>query len=55
MTTERTAAASPTKLRVIVADDHVVIRTGLARILESRALATVVASVGSGDDLVRVA
>ncbi len=53
MTTERQTPASPGLLRAVIADDHVVVRTGLTRVLESSRVATVVATAGSGDDLVQ--
>ena len=47
-TTGRSSAAGR---RVIIADDHVVIRSGLARILERDVAATVVTTVGTGEEV----
>ena len=55
--TDRTAnpTAPATEVRVLIADDHEVVRIGLAALLDGQEGITVVAQAGSGDEAVRLA
>lgn len=46
--------ASPTPIRVVVADDHLVVRTGFAALLDSQPEFTIVETATNGIDAVRV-
>ena len=45
--------ATPRPIRIVVADDHPVVRQGLAAIIESQPDMTVVASAADGEQAVR--
>jgi two-component system response regulator NreC len=45
----------PTKIKVILVDDHTVVRQGFRRILEENESLEVIAEGGSGDDAIRLA
>jgi two-component system response regulator DevR len=47
--------ASTTEIRVLIADDHEVVRIGLAALLDAQEGLSVVAQAGSGDEAVRLA
>jgi len=49
------AAAPRAEIRILIADDHEVVRIGLAALLDGQDGLTVVAQAGSGDEAVRLA
>lgn len=52
--TTSTAGAAPDPIRILIADDHEVVRIGLASLLESQEGMTVVAQAATGRDAVRL-
>src|SRR5574338_1346196 len=55
MTTSPQPASSATPTRILIADDHEVVRIGLAALLDRQPGFTVVAEASSGDEAVRLA
>jgi two-component system, NarL family, response regulator DevR len=55
MTDTPGAAAAPHHIRILIADDHEVVRIGLAALLDGQDGLSVVAQASSGDDAVRLA
>lgn len=54
MTSPPTPTPSPTPIRVVVADDHLVVRAGFATLLDSQPDFTIVDTATNGADAVRV-
>ena len=52
---DQTTPAAPAPIRILIADDHEVVRIGLASLLDGQAGLQVVAQAGSGDEAVRMA
>jgi DNA-binding NarL/FixJ family response regulator len=50
-----TASPTPRSIRILIADDHEVVRIGLVSLLDRQAGFRVVAQAGSGDEAVRLA
>lgn len=55
VTTSASATTSEERVRVLVADDHALVRAGLVLLLEADTSISVVAEVGRGDEAVRAA
>ncbi len=55
MTDMSEAAAPAAAIRILIADDHEVVRIGLAALLDAQADLTVVAQAGSGEEATRLA
>jgi len=55
MTSHTTAGAPETPIRILIADDHEVVRIGLAALLDGQPGLQVVAQAESGDEAVRLA
>ena len=55
MTEPIEAAAPAAAIRILIADDHEVVRIGLAALLDAQAGFSVVGQAGSGDEATRLA